>query len=296
MLYIVKAGDTLAGIAAKNGVTVQTIMENNIICNPNMIYIDQPILIPDPGIEYPKAGGYPYYVTQYGDSLECLAPQFGQTPASLAAANQLAYPNQAFSGNEELLVMFNVPNPIELLNRWVETANNAECQLSSLQEHGIYFIGSFQWEALGGAAVPYLLQLLKHSCSTVRFYAVMSLGRIGRGMGTRAALEEALKDTSSDAAELARIALTRYHNLQKYTRRLHFTTAERSLFANAHAQSPSISVPKGAAAFSLRWNIPSAANEEGPRGGLLIYDQVQLICTGRVGYLPRVGFNETVLL
>ncbi|MFC5650982.1 LysM peptidoglycan-binding domain-containing protein [Paenibacillus solisilvae] len=295
MIYTVKAGDTLAGIAANHG-TVQNMMANNIICNPNLLFIGQPILIPDSGFEYPKAGGYPYYVAQYGDSIGCLAPQFGQTQAEFAAANQLEGMNHIFEGNEELLVMFNVPNPVELRNSWLETADNAQCQLSPLQEHGIYFIGSFQWEALGDTAVPYLLPLIKHSCSTVRFYAVLSLGRIANGIGTRAALEEAAKDSEADVAELARIALNRYDHVQRYTRRLHYTTADQRLYAEANGQSSSIAVPKGTGVFSLRWNIPSSLNEEGPRGGLLLYDQVQLIYNGQAGYLPRVGYNETVLV
>jgi hypothetical protein len=34
MLYVIKTGDTLSGIAARFGSTVGAIMESNVICNP----------------------------------------------------------------------------------------------------------------------------------------------------------------------------------------------------------------------------------------------------------------------
>jgi tungstate transport system substrate-binding protein len=44
--YIVKSGDTLAKIAAKNGTTVQALGTYNKISNANLIYINQKIMIP----------------------------------------------------------------------------------------------------------------------------------------------------------------------------------------------------------------------------------------------------------
>ncbi len=46
MIYIVKRGDTLAKIAAMHGISISMILQNNMICNPNLIFIDQPIYIP----------------------------------------------------------------------------------------------------------------------------------------------------------------------------------------------------------------------------------------------------------
>jgi LysM repeat protein len=295
LLYVAKSGDTLAGIAARFGINPQTILANNVICNPNLIFIGQPILIPDPGIEYQKAGGYPYYVVQYGDTISCLSSQFVQTVKDLAAANQLPDPNRLFVG-DELLVRFNVADPKELFKTWSEVADRAQCLFSSLEEHGVYYIGSFQWETIEERAVPYLARLLKHSCKTVRFFAVMSLGRIAKGPSLRVVLQEALTDTDPEVRELAKLAIRRTTLVQRYTKRLHIVIANQQLYAQPNSQSPSIFVPKGSEVISLRWGIPSAINEEGPRGDLQIYDQIQLISSGQAGYLPRVGFNDIQLI
>ncbi|MBV6683791.1 LysM peptidoglycan-binding domain-containing protein [Bacillus sp. JRC01] len=43
--HYVKSGDTLSGIAAKHGVSVNTIMKNNNISNPDKIYVGQKLFI-----------------------------------------------------------------------------------------------------------------------------------------------------------------------------------------------------------------------------------------------------------
>ena len=49
--YIVKSGDTLAGIAAKHpGVTVAAIAQANGITNLNFIRVGQRLTIPSPGV------------------------------------------------------------------------------------------------------------------------------------------------------------------------------------------------------------------------------------------------------
>lgn len=289
MIYIVKPGDTLAGIAAQFGFTPKTIMENNVICNPNLIFIDQPIYIPNPAIEYGKVGGYPYYVVQFGDTLECLAAHFNQTVTNLAAANQLSNPNQIFVG-DELLVGVNRPNPEVLFSRW----NPDDCEYTNNNIAFDYHLsGSYLWESLGENAVPYLIRLLKHKCATIRFFAVVSLGRIATGDSTRLALEKALKDEDSKVIELAHLALYRTELVKTYTKRLHLVTNDLELMPEPKFESPSVSipVPRGTEVISLRWKIPSTTDEEGPWGGALFYDQVQILKSGKVGYLPRLGLG-----
>ena len=46
--YIVKAGDQLARIAARYGVTVKAIQEANGIKDPNLIKVGQKLIIPAP--------------------------------------------------------------------------------------------------------------------------------------------------------------------------------------------------------------------------------------------------------
>ncbi len=47
-IYIVRYGDTLSGIAAAFGVDMAAIMRRNGITNPNIIYVGQRLIIPDP--------------------------------------------------------------------------------------------------------------------------------------------------------------------------------------------------------------------------------------------------------
>jgi LysM repeat protein len=47
--YTVQAGDTLSAIAAKSGVSVETIASTNGIANPNFIYVGQVLNLPTAG-------------------------------------------------------------------------------------------------------------------------------------------------------------------------------------------------------------------------------------------------------
>lgn len=295
MLYVVNSGDTLAGIARRFGTTTAAILAANVICNGNLIFPGQPLIIPEAGLILPKAGGNPYYIVQFGDTLWCLANQFSQSIPSMAAANQLSDANVIYAGRE-LLVKFEPPNPEELFREWNRMGGVACEEMSSLQIHGVYYIGSFRWEALGERAVPYLLRLLKHSCQTVRFYAILSLGRIGTGAETRLALQQALQDDSGAVVELARHALQRVQLIPSWSKRIHVLTADSSLLEQPNSQSPSRRLPKGTSIMALRWNIPSPTGEEGPRGDIQIYDYVRVMETGQIGYIPRVGFNEILMV
>jgi len=48
--YVVMSGDTLGGIAARYGTTWGRLASYNHIANPNMIYINQKVCIPGPGV------------------------------------------------------------------------------------------------------------------------------------------------------------------------------------------------------------------------------------------------------
>ena len=137
----------LARIAAMHGISISIILQNNMICNPNLIFVDQPIYIPNNGIDYGRVGGGPYYVVQYGDTLSCIAAQFNKTITSLATTNQISNINQIFVGDE--LLIRDRPNPEELLNSgW----NPDDCEYTGERMlHLISLMGvHFFWEALGG--------------------------------------------------------------------------------------------------------------------------------------------------
>lgn len=293
-LYYVQPGDTLSGIARRFGVTVADLLKANVICNPNLIFIDEPLVIPRPGLTLPKAGGGPYYVVLPGDTLYCLAQQFNTTIRVLAANNQLFNPNILFAG-AELLVVPTIPEAAQLKLSWENTAQQFCNNMNSLQIHGIYYIGSFEWAALGRAAIPDLVELLKNPCEVVRIYSAISLGRIAMNREAKQALNSALGDTAA-VADMAKLALRRIDLAAMGRKRIHLITADTFLAEEPLLNAPTTPLPKGTEVVVRRWNIPSPTGEEMPPGGMAVWDQVQVVSTGKVGFLLRVGYTEIEMI
>lgn len=236
-----------------------------------------------------------YYIVLPGDTLGCLARQFGSTIEVLAQANQIPNPNFIIPGYE-LLTVRDIPNPVELKRAWEATGGVPCSQMSSLQIHGTYYSGIFMWQSLGAAAIPYLLDLLNNPCDIVRFYTIISLARIALNGRVKAGLSSKLNDPGSYVANIARLALRRIDLVERQGKRIHLTFESNKLYSSSSLSAPSTNLPQGTEIVILRWNIPSPTAEEGPVGGLQAYDWVQVLSTGRVGFLPRVGYNEERLV
>jgi LysM repeat protein len=289
MLHIVKNNDTLYGIAQLYMTTIDSILAANVICNPNYIFVGMPLIIPEPNLALPKAGGTPYFVLNYGDTLWCLANQFSQSIESILAANQITNANQIDAGSE-LLVGINVPNANELYDAW--NISKEQCELlNSAGLFGVFYLGSFQWEALGEGALPYLRRLLNHSCNLVRFHVVMSLGRIGRGTAVYRALQKALQDPDQEVSTLASLAIKRFQLIPTWTKRIHVTTSEVQFLQTLSSDTPSRTLPRGTPIFVLRWNIPSPTGEVSPPGSLDTFEYVQIQESGETGYIRRAGYG-----
>lgn len=91
--YVVKTGDTLTKISKTYGVTVQQIASANNISNPNLIYVNQVLTIPDSKPVTTK------YIVKKGDTLSKISRKYGVTVQQLATANKISninliYPNQ----------------------------------------------------------------------------------------------------------------------------------------------------------------------------------------------------------
>ena len=93
-IYVVKAGDTLYSIAKMHGTTVSSILANNDIANPNLIY---------PGTEL-TISSISSYLIKYGDTLWSLSKRFGTTVEALASKNNIENPDLIYAGD-----MLNIP-------------------------------------------------------------------------------------------------------------------------------------------------------------------------------------------
>lgn len=99
--YIVKAGDTLSGIAAKFGTTYQKIAAENGIANPNIIHPGQVLKI-NGGSKVTNNTGREYIVKS-GDTLSGIAARFGTNYQKIARDNNISNPNIIHPGQKLII-------------------------------------------------------------------------------------------------------------------------------------------------------------------------------------------------
>lgn len=293
MLYFVKKKDTLTSIAEGFKTTPQNITKANVICNPSMITAGEPIIIPESGLELPKAGAGPYYLMRTGDTLDCLAQQTGIAIKTLMAVNDIQNPNINYQGVELLIVTPSKASPEELKLSWEKTPDK-NCTVYGFTEHGVFYLGSFEWAAYGQKAVPYLIELLKNRCEIVQRYALISLGRIGLNGNVKKALLPFFSDAS--LSDLAHLVMRRIDLSEKGYRSVHVTLADNKIFSEPNLSSKTVNLPKGSEIAVMRWFIPSPTGEEGPKGGIQIYDYVWVSSTKQAGFMPRFGSGEITFI
>ena len=96
--YTVQSGDTLSGIAARYGTTVNTLVSLNGISNPNLIYVGEILKVPVSGSGATSNLTSTTYKVQAGDTLSGIALKFGTTVNHLVAINGIANPNLIYVG------------------------------------------------------------------------------------------------------------------------------------------------------------------------------------------------------
>lgn len=90
--YTVRAGDTLSGIAQREGVSADLIQRYNNLAHPDRLRVGQVLRIP-PGPDAPV----PYEVRR-GESLSVIARRHGMTTRELAEFNKIDNPDQLRAG------------------------------------------------------------------------------------------------------------------------------------------------------------------------------------------------------
>jgi LysM repeat protein len=107
--YMVRWGDTLAGIARYFGVSPWSIAQANHIYNLNQIYAGMYLVIPSGGYPPPPPPPphHPHFTSYYvqpGDTLASIAWRFGTTVEAIARANGIYNPNYIYWG-----MILNIP-------------------------------------------------------------------------------------------------------------------------------------------------------------------------------------------
>jgi putative chitinase len=120
----VRSGDSLSGIAQRNGVALREfIRANPQVTNPNLIYPGQVLNLPgwngeshfEPPPPPPKVdlGSTPRagYVVHSGDTLGAIAARFGTSYQAIAAANGISNPNLIYVGQVLHIPGASAPEP-----------------------------------------------------------------------------------------------------------------------------------------------------------------------------------------
>ncbi|MDD3303539.1 MAG: GH25 family lysozyme [Clostridia bacterium] len=91
IVYTVRYGDTLSGIAYRYGTTVSELVRINGIKNPNLIYVGQRIIIRCSEDKINQSTIT--YKVRYGDTLSGIAYRYGTTVSEVARINGIKNPN-----------------------------------------------------------------------------------------------------------------------------------------------------------------------------------------------------------
>ncbi|MCZ7570833.1 MAG: LysM peptidoglycan-binding domain-containing protein [Ardenticatenaceae bacterium] len=105
--YVVRAGDTLYGIARRFGVSVDALAAANGISRSAFVYIGQQMVIPGPGSRpapppSPSQGAV-YYTVKAGDTLTGIAYSHGVSVGALAQVNNLLPGSWVYVGQRLLI-------------------------------------------------------------------------------------------------------------------------------------------------------------------------------------------------
>ncbi|MGB3717056.1 MAG: LysM peptidoglycan-binding domain-containing protein [Candidatus Promineifilaceae bacterium] len=92
-IHTIRAGDTLAGIAADYNTTTESLVSANGLINPYLLTIGRPItVVSRTGSAEPQVLTGDPYIVRSGDTLLAIAAENGLSPAEIISANQLPYP------------------------------------------------------------------------------------------------------------------------------------------------------------------------------------------------------------
>lgn len=95
---IVKAGDTLSGIAEKYNTSYTYLAQINDIKNPNLIYVGERINLPSSSINTVRDTSHILYIVKTGDTLSEISLKFDVSINTLVSLNDIQNPNLIYVG------------------------------------------------------------------------------------------------------------------------------------------------------------------------------------------------------
>ena len=104
-IYIVQRGDTLTSIAKRYNTSVQNLLRNNNIVNPNLIYPGQRLIIMKSTTNISKK--YIVYTVRRGDSLWKIANKYNTTVNQLVSINNIKNPDRIYI-NQKIRIPINI--------------------------------------------------------------------------------------------------------------------------------------------------------------------------------------------
>jgi N-acetylmuramoyl-L-alanine amidase len=96
--YTVRVGDTLSGIAARHGVSVQALIGANSIANPNLIRAGQTLKIPGSATGTGTTPAAGVHVVRPGETLMHISIKYQVKMSVIAAANGMSSLNLVYAG------------------------------------------------------------------------------------------------------------------------------------------------------------------------------------------------------
>lgn len=86
-IHVVQRGETLSAIAARYGVSVNTLMKWNSLRNANVIYVGQRLVVQQGSANQSASSGI--HIVRRGETLSALARRYGTTVSAIRRANGL---------------------------------------------------------------------------------------------------------------------------------------------------------------------------------------------------------------
>ena len=164
--YTVQSGDTLSGIAARFGVTVQDLCNWNNISDPNKIYVGEVLNLTGPSSDQSSNSTPQTYTVQSGDTLSGIAARFGVTVQELCDWNNISNPNYIYVGEMLKLSGGSTSSNSSSSNPTTYTVQSGDTLSGIAQKFGVTVQELCDWNNISNPNYIYVGEVLRVSGNT----------------------------------------------------------------------------------------------------------------------------------